>query len=115
MSVTGKFYVTSIEITSGADRGSVKLQAVSRGARNASWASATPSGSIQMYIDNPLAFKVFRDALAGGDREFFVHFEAAPIPKAADGHAFIPSPENHYNQGRCMDCGAAEADHIASD
>lgn len=111
--VVGKFYVTEIAINSysndGKPTGRVKLQPVTRGARNASWSQATPSGTIEMQITNPDAVQVYVEALKSGEREFLVEFTPCPAPKAGDGHPFVPAPEGHYlAQGdKCADCEVA--------
>lgn len=62
--VRAKFSINSIELYSvPEDSGRVKLQAVyGNGTENASWSKATPSGQLEMYISNPDAFIVFKQA-----------------------------------------------------
>lgn len=76
MTVRAKFYVTETRQTTYG--GGVKLQAVTRGEDNKKWASATPSGQIDMTIRNELALEFF----TVGD-EFYVTFE--PAPKGQEG------------------------------
>lgn len=111
--IRAKMFVSACTITSGgtAETGSVSLQAVTRGAVNRSFSSATPSGKIDMHISNPVAFAFFRDRIG---REFYVDFtEYHPV--AGDGHKFVATvsdgPNKHYNEGRCVDCGQDEAAH----
>ena len=70
--VRAKFFVAEIAQTNYGGR--VKLQAVSRGEDNKLWASATPSGTIEMTIRNEVALERF---LAPGE-EFYVDFTHAP-------------------------------------
>ena len=62
--VRAKFNISSIELYSEPrDSGRIKLQAVyGNGTENASWSRATPSGQLEMYISNPTAFEVFKEA-----------------------------------------------------
>lgn len=108
--VRAKFYVSGIHIESwGAN---IELTAVSRGARNADWSSATPSGSIKLTVTNPAAIAQYVAALRHkGGPEFFVDFTHAPIAWPEDGHRFVPSPEGHYNHPRCAECGQPEDEH----
>jgi hypothetical protein len=71
MSVRAKFYVRAIETYSHPPQsGMVKLSAVMGTTDdNKSWSKYTPSGSIEMMIDNPPAFHQFH----AGD-EFYVDF-----------------------------------------
>ena len=69
--VRAKFFVQEIAKTTYGGR--VRLQAVCRGEDNKEWASATPSGQIDMTIRNDIALAQFEP----GD-EFFVDFTPAP-------------------------------------
>lgn len=107
MSVRGKFYIAGIELFPGQTGGAVRLQAVSRGARNASWSAATPSGEIKMHISNPDAHEWFVDMLKRRNTpEVFVTFEEAPIADPGDGHKFVAAdvPPGDYRSDRCADC-----------
>lgn len=53
----------------------VKLQAVSRGEENKTWATATPSGSVEMNIANPKAAEWFAARLG---KDIAITFEDAP-------------------------------------
>lgn len=72
MSIVAKFFVSEIGQTTYGGR--VRLNVVCRGEENKHWASATPSGQIEMTIRNDLALGEF---LAPGE-EFLVTFEHAP-------------------------------------
>lgn len=76
MQVLARFYVAEI-IQRSYDRGArtVKLQAVSRGTENKEWAAATPSGNIEMVINNAAAASQFELG-----REYLITFELAPNP-----------------------------------
>lgn len=116
MSVKAKFYVQSAEHNTGADpenmQGSVKLAPVCRGAVNAQWSSATPSGSMQMYITNPPAFRWFHDRI--GKEVSISIVEASQDP---DTHAFVePDPiaaNSSWMADTCGDCGLPRAAHSA--
>lgn len=73
--VRAKFRITNVELyeqPKGA--GNVKLTAGNdKESDNTDWSQWTPSGSIQMMITNPEAFKVFMDAFNAGKR-FYVDF-----------------------------------------
>lgn len=71
MSVRAKFFVQEVAKTTYGGR--VRLQAVCRGLDNKEWASATPSGSVEMTIRNDGALAQFEP----GD-ELYVEFTAAP-------------------------------------
>lgn len=79
MAVRGKFQVQSItQHCWSKDARTVKLAAVTSGSEeNKTWATYTPSGSIEMQIDNPEA----ADQLAIG-KEFYVDFTPADAQKA---------------------------------
>lgn len=117
MTVRGKFYVKAITLTPHNDGGRVELEAVSRGSRNADWASATPSGSISMYVSNPAAFAFFENVLRLRDGqkhpEVFVDFTVSTDGVFGDGHAFVANdlPETHYQHGKCAECGDAPENH----
>lgn len=69
MTVTARFYVD--EITHRAynpAHATVKLQAAGRGEQNKAWAQATPSGTIEMSVNNPAAAEFFQ-AMLGRDLE----------------------------------------------
>ena len=75
MAVSSKWYVTNV------DGQSVTLQPVCRGIENREWASATPGGSMTMYISNPAALTQFVKG-----QEYTALFEHAPKPAPGDGH-----------------------------
>mgnify|MGYP001590217061 CR=1 FL=1 len=74
MTIRAKFFVTEVAKTTYGGR--VKLSAVTRGQDNKIWASATPSGSIEMSIRNELAIEQFDVG-----KEYFVDFSPAPTGK----------------------------------
>ena len=116
MSVRAKFYVQEVTKQPGVG-GRVKLAAASRGARNAQWASATPSGELVMQINNKPALDFFEGlidgAAAGVYPEVFITIEAATDGYPGDGHAFelADVPEGHYVHGKCAACGSVEEAH----
>ncbi len=108
MTVRAKFYISELTQYPGAAGGKVKLGAATRGARNADWASATPSGTLELNINNPAAFDFFVDLLARSKDLGFA--PEVDIIMSASGdmepHAFEPFERaNHYVNGRCAACG----------
>jgi hypothetical protein len=75
MSVSSKWYVTKVEGQQ------VTLFPVCRGVENREWASATPAGSMTMYITNEAALSQF---IVG--EEYLTRFDFAAKPKPGDGH-----------------------------
>jgi hypothetical protein len=74
--VEARFYVSGYERFSyDASATQVKLQAVTRGEHNRSWASATPSGTLTMTIRNESAASWFTERLG---KEVSVVFSEAP-------------------------------------
>lgn len=108
MSVKAKFFIQSAEHTIGSDptfmNGNVKMGAVCRGAANAAWSSATPSGQFQMYVSNPSAFKWFHDRI--GKEVSISIVEAYTDPET---HPFVePDPiakDSSWMKDTCGDCG----------
>lgn len=107
MSVRAKMYVAE-KTEYAANNGKVVLRAVARGDHNATWAAATPTGTMELNINNRPAF----DALKIG-AEYLVTFEEAAPPELADGHEFrlADVPDNHYLAGKCGECGMLQGDH----
>lgn len=108
MSVKAKFYIKSISAYA-VGNGSVALAPATRGAENASWAAATPSGSIEMTINNTSAWDWFRDNLG---REVYIDFTLAPDFTDPKSHEFVLFDQpDHYNNGRCLHCSLGEDVH----
>lgn len=84
MTVRAKFFVT--ELRQNNYGGGVTLQPVCRGEDNKAWASATPSGKIEMTIKNELAMTQF---VLG--EEYYVDF--TPAPKGVEGMGDNPAEE----------------------
>ena len=74
--VRAKFWV--VEATKTTSGGRVLLHAVCRGQDNKTWAAATPTGKIEMQINNESALAQFNP----GD-EVYVDF--SPAPKGQEG------------------------------
>lgn len=112
MGVKAKFFVSGADHSPGQDpdhmQGTVRLSPVCRGAINAEWSSATPSGSVQMYVTNPPAFRWFHDRIG---KEVAITFEEANHDPAT--HPFVRPEveEGHYNERYCAECGHDEAAH----
>lgn len=111
MTVKARFYIAELTRFPGQAGGSVCLRPVTRGARNASWSAATPSGELRMTITNPEAFGQFAARMdEPGAPEYEITFEPVPVPHPSDGHAFEASPAGHYAQNSCALCSAGELD-----
>lgn len=116
MHTRAKFNIQSITLMPGQGQGGiVKMQAVSRGSRNASWSQYTPSGTIEMSITNPTALEQFVTMLnqnreTGKYPEIYVDFTAAEDGWVGDGHTFEPPPTDEIPEGsayanQCAQCG----------
>jgi hypothetical protein len=113
--VHARFYVAEATMTAYGPKGSgkIKLQAVSRGDQNKQWAEATPGGTIEMAINNPVAFAWFADQIGG---DVAVVFTPAAIFQPADGHPYRESeapPGTSYGPPYCGDCARPEGEHTA--
>ena len=113
MSVAARFYVSAFELTAYGPPGSgrVTLTAVSRGDQNRQWASATPSGKVEMTINNPPAAEWFRDRIG---RDIDLHFTEAAVHQAGDGHPWresLAEAGTAYGPPYCGDCGRPESEH----
>jgi hypothetical protein len=81
--VIARFYVAKVEKSAYGGPGtvsqrSVTLQAATRGEENKSWAQATPSGRIEMHINNGPAGEWFEDHLGEDIAVSFAVAEEAP-------------------------------------
>ncbi len=113
--IRAKFFVAEISRFPGpaeTSGGKVRCSPVTRGSVNASFASATPGGTIELTVQNPAALARFDD-WRERRREFYVDFTEY-TPEAGDGHAFKPTPEGHYNAGRCVECSGTEGEHVGA-
>lgn len=99
MNVAARFYVQTVEEFPGSTASNVRLGAVCRGAHNAEWSSATPSGQIQMSIRNDLATAQF---VAG--KEYEVTFREVLPPQPGDGHQ-VRGYINSSGYISCGECG----------
>lgn len=112
MNIRAKFYVTSLELLPGKDAGvRVNLSAVSRGDRNASWATATPMGTMQMTVNNPAAAQAWESFMraareTGKQPEVFLDITPSTDGWPCDGHAFrlADIPEGIYGHDQCGEC-----------
>lgn len=110
-----KFYVERVEMMGHAKgkSGNVVLKAVSRGAENAMWASASPSGEMKMYVANPAGFQWFVDRLG---QEVSLTMCSALIDPAT--HAFQgleydeDIPHAIGATPTCVHCGMPESAHV---
>ena len=119
MKTRAKFYVSGLTLLPGQPGVQVNLQAVGRGDRNAEWAAATPSGSMQMTINNPVAAQAWEDFMqesrrTGKQPELFIDLYPATDGWAGDGHQFRPgtgASGTSYDARYCGECGmTADAD-----
>lgn len=77
--VRAKFFINKIELyNEPRDSGTVYLQPVyGNSEENKSWSKATPSGELRMFISNPEAFAVFKEAY-DNKKSFYLDFTEAP-------------------------------------
>lgn len=118
MSVEARFYLQSITDHAGGSF-EVKLAPVTRGDHNRKWSSATPGGSLSLFITNRGALPFFKDLL-GANRDVRLLLEAAPWPQdPSDDHGFEPSrqePGQSYPpEASCRHCGQGEAMHVGGE
>lgn len=109
MSVRAKFFVQSVSAYATGN-GSVVLAPATRGSENKQWASATPSGKIELTINNPKAWEWYRDHLS---EEVYVDFSLVPENLTDPAkHRFVEeTDQSHYNRGRCVHCSMEPAAH----
>jgi len=106
--IRAKFFIRTTSAYA-VGNGSVELIPATRGAENAQWAAATPSGKIEMTINNPPAFQWFVDRLG---REVYIDITEADDFTDPKTHDFVLfEQEGHYNSGRCLHCSMDEAAH----
>lgn len=75
MSIAARFYVSEVtRFAYNPDATKVSLQAVARGPENKAWATATPSGAVQLTIQNPVASRWFEERLG---KDVAITFEDA--------------------------------------
>lgn len=82
--VHARFYVSALtrHPFGGWARGKVTLSPCLRGEENKTWATATPSGSIEMTLNDPGAWAFFENTLDTG-ADIAITFEAvAQVPPA---------------------------------
>lgn len=97
--VVAKFYVSKVDRHEGAPTASgVHMGAVCRGKENAGWASATPSGHIDLGILNDKATDYFEEGA-----EYLVTFKRVDKPEPGDGHA--PNIVQTEGYPMCAFCG----------
>ena len=76
MTVQARFFIQSIARTAGNYGGAqVLLQPVCRGKENSQWAAATPSGRIELTVNNPDAAEWFNQRLG---KELAISFDDRP-------------------------------------
>lgn len=75
--IHARFYVEQLTKHAGMAYISVKLRASTKGDENKSWAKYTPSGTLEMAINNPTAAAWFEDQLG---KDLALTFEAMPSP-----------------------------------
>ena len=115
MRLRAKFYVTGVTLLPGTSGVKLDMAAVSRGDRNAEWASATPVGSLSMTINNPSAAQHVEDFMQAARRtgkqpEVFLDIAPSTDGWPGDGHVFrlADIPKGAYGHGNCGECGLAK-------
>lgn len=120
MKTRAKFYLSALELLPSQPGIRVTLRAVSRGDRNASWAAASPDGTMTMTINNPAAAQQWEDFMqesrrTGKQPEVFIDIYTATDGWAGDGHKFRPGEGDEgtiYAARYCGECGRAVDDKI---
>lgn len=79
--ITARFYVAAITSRAKASNHTVVLQPAYANGKNADWAVATPSGRIELEVNNPAANEVFTEWLAAGHD---LHIAITPVPELED-------------------------------
>lgn len=81
MTVTARFYVDSVTRRSyNPDHAVIDLKpAYNNGKGNEAWAEATPSGSMQLTVNNPSAVEFFDQAMRGR-RDLHITFDLVEVP-----------------------------------
>lgn len=98
MSVKAKFVVSAVQKHDNSDASTISMYPVCRGAENAAWSSATPSGNLTMTVLNEVAAAQFVQG-----EEYLLTFEHAPKPAPGDGHAvdLVRTKQGTLICGRC--------------
>lgn len=123
MRLRAKFYITGLTLLPGNNGVKLDLSAVSRGDRNAEWATATPTGTMSMVINNPAAAQQAEDFMqaarrSGKQPEVFVDLNPSEDGWPGDGHKFrlADIPKGIYGHGMCGECGLGpDADNTSWD
>lgn len=108
----GKVYLSGLTLLPGQDAGvKADFMFVSRGDRNASWAKATPIGSLSMTINNPVAAQRLEEFMQAARRtgkqpELYLDLTPSEDGWPGDGHKFREAdiPEGVYGHGTCGEC-----------
>ncbi len=101
MGVIAKFFVQEVERHENTPTAShIKLGAVCRGKVNAGWASATPGGTIDLWVLNEAATAYFVEGA-----EYEIRFQRVEPPKLGDGHQPVPVTMNTAGDLMCQECG----------
>lgn len=108
----GKVYLSGLTLLPGQSGVKADFTFVSRGDRNASWASATPIGQLSMTVNNPSAaarLEEFMQAArkTGKQPELFLDLTPSEDGWPGDGHVFrlADIPEGVAGHGNCGECG----------
>jgi len=76
--VTARFYVAEITRRARVGNATIVLQPAYANGANAEWATATPSGKIELQVSNPSAVEQFATWMADG---VDLHITLAPVEK----------------------------------
>lgn len=120
----GKVFLSGLTLLPGQSGVKADFSFVSRGDRNAQWASATPMGSLSMTVNNPSAAARLEEFMQAARRtgkqpELFLDLTPSEDGWPGDGHKFreaVDIPKGVYGHGHCGECGmAADAKLWGSD
>lgn len=103
MSVQARFFVQTITRHAGSDAVLIKLCASSRGAENKSWSQYTPSGTLELHVNNPGAAQWFSDRL-GSDVALVFDDRPTVCPGCKEEISFVGE---HQHIVTCPKCGAS--------
>jgi hypothetical protein len=82
-SISCRFYVSSIEFPAGTNgQGKVVLTPAYANGANTEWATATPSGRIELQVSNPGAVKVLNEWRLGRSD---IHITMQPVEEVEGG------------------------------
>lgn len=112
LNTRAKFFISKVTLLPGTQGVLVEATAVSRGDRNANWSTATPSGTLTMTVNNPVAADQYIEFMresrtTGKNPEVFLDIYPSEDGWAGDGHEYRESEilPGNYGSDACGICG----------